>query len=408
MIKTICCFILLSGSLNFSSYGKDDKLWKKAQRVHQRVTAIDTHNDTPMMLLREGFDIYEKHEAPASRIDFPRMKEGGLDVAFFAAFTGQKPRTPENYRQAFQDATQMIDSIQSIVVRKPEIAQLALNADDIPLIVSTGKHAVCIGLENGFPVATHLSRVEAFYKRGVRYMTLCHSFHNDICDSSSDAAAPEHGGVSEFGEMVIHEMNRLGMMVDVSHISDQSFFDVMNKSQAPVIASHSSVRAICKHDRNMSDDMIKQLAENGGVIQLCLLDDYVKEPDTTTQRYAEQQRIMKIYRSEYATMNRQEKEAFEKEWQEMKKLPKAIPTVADLVDHVDHIVKLVGVEYVGIGSDFDGGGGLADCADVSQFPNITYELLKRGYKTKDIKKIWGSNFLRVWKDVEKVAGKLGT
>ena len=407
MVKAITFFVLLNGIFCLATYGKDDKLWKKAQRIHQRVTTIDTHNDTPLLLVKEGFDIYGKNEAPASRVDFPRMKEGGLDVAFFAAFTGQTPRTPENYRQAFQDATQMIDSIQSMVVRKPEIAQLALNASDIPLIVSAGKHAVCIGLENGFPVATHLSRVEAFYKRGVRYMTLCHSFHNDICDSSSDAAAPEHGGVSEFGGMVIHEMNRLGMMVDVSHISDAAFFDVMKKSQAPVIASHSSARAICKHDRNMSDDMIKQLAENGGVIQLCLLDDYVKEPDTTTQRYAEQQRLMKIYRSEYATMNGQQKAAFEKEWQEMKKLPKQLPTVADLVDHVDHIVKLVGVDYVGIGSDFDGGGGLADCADVRQFPNITYELLKRGYKTKDIKKIWGGNFLRVWKDVEKVAGKLG-
>lgn len=407
MIKSISCFIICTGIFCLSSSGKEDKLWRKAQRVHNRMITIDTHHDTPYLLLKEDFDLFERHEAPDSRVDFPRMKEGGLDVAFFAAFTGQKPRTPENYREAFQDVTEMIDSIHSIVVRRPDIAQLALRSEDISRITMARKHAICIGMENGFPIKTDLSRIEYFYKRGVRYLTLCHSFHNDICDSSSDAAPPEHNGVSDFGRMVIHEMNRLGMMVDVSHISDQSFFDVMNMSQAPVIASHSSVRVICDHDRNMSNEMIKKLAENGGVIQLCLLDDYVKEPDTTTQRYAEQKRLMEIYRSEYAAMNEKEKEAFGKEWAEMKKLPKELPRVSDLVDHIDHVVKLVGIDYVGIGSDFDGGGGLADCEDVSQFPNITYELLKRGYKSRDIRKIWGGNFLRVWKEVEKVAGKLG-
>ena len=408
MTKVISCVIIFVGIFSLSSHGKDARLRKKADRLHERIITIDTHNDTPSLLIKEGFHITERHEAPDSRVDFPRMKEGGLDAAFFAVFTGQKPRTTENYRQAFQDATKMIDSIQSMLVRNRDIAQLALTSGDIPVISMAGKHAVCIGMENGFPIAKHLSRVEDFYKRGIRYMTLCHSFHNDICDSSSDPAPPEHDGVSEFGRMVIHEMNRLGMIVDVSHISDQAFFDVMKMSQAPVIASHSSVRAICRHDRNMSDEMIRELSANGGVIQICLLDDYVKDPDTTTQRYAVQSRLMKIYQTGYNQMTDSEKEVFDKEWREMKKLPKELPTVSELVDHIDHVAQLVGVGHVGIGSDFDGGGGLAGCADVAQFPNITYELLTRGYKAKDIRKIWGGNFLRVMKEVEKVAGELGS
>jgi membrane dipeptidase len=167
------------------------------------------------------------------------------------------------------------------------------------------------------------------------------------------------------------------------------------------------VRAVCKHDRNISDEMIKKLAENDGVIQMCLLDDYIKVPDTTTRRYAVESQLMHRYRTEYKQMNETEKATFNREWRDMKKnYPKELPTVSDLVDHIDHVVNLVGVEYVGIGSDFDGGGGLADCADVSEFPNITYELLKRGYSERDIKKIWGGNLLRVFREVEKTAGTL--
>ncbi|MGQ7868934.1 dipeptidase [Sunxiuqinia sp. sy24] len=386
---------------------KDQRLWKKALRIHKRALTIDTHCDTPMEMLKPGFKLGEQHERTESLVDLPRMKAGGLDALFFAVFTGQQPRTAENYRQTYQLAKQMLDSIQAATIKHADLAMLALTADHAERIAQTGKRAIYIGMENGFPLGKDLNRVQEFYTRGVRYTTLCHSFHNDICDSSSDAAEPEHHGVSDFGRMVIHEMNRLGMMVDVSHLSDDSFFDVMNMSQAPVIASHSSVRAICKHDRNMSDEMIKKLAEQGGVIQICLLDDYIKEPDTTTQRYAIQNQLMHVYRTEFHAMNEQQKEAFNQKWDDMKKnYPKKLPTVSDLVDHIDHVVNLVGVDYVGIGSDFDGGGGLADCADVSQFPNITYELLKRGYSERDIKKIWGENLIRVFREVEKTAGTL--
>ena len=337
------------------------------------------------------------------------MKKGGLDAIFFAVFTSQKPRTEENYKKTYVLANQMLDSIHVMLKKDSDLAALALKADDLAKIEKTGKRAIYIGMENGFPLAKDISRVEEFYKRGVRYITLCHSFHNDICDSSSDGKPAEHNGVSDFGKHVISEMNRLGMMVDVSHASDKSFYDAIELSKAPIIASHSSVRAIAQHNRNMTDEMIKKLAANGGVIQICLLDEYVKNPDTTTVNYKRIKQIRKIYAGGMEKMTEAEKEAMFKEWDELKAWKqKDMPSVKDLCDHIDHVKNLVGVDYVGIGSDFDGGGGLMDCGDVSQFPNITKELLRRGYTETEIKKIWGGNLLRVFREVEKVAEKIRT
>jgi membrane dipeptidase len=238
----------------------------------------------------------------------------------------------------------------------------------------------------------------------VRYITLCHSLNNDICDSSTDKKGAEHNGLSKFGEEVVKEMNKYGMMVDVSHISDKSFYDVLKLSKAPVIASHSSVRAIAHHNRNMTDDMIKALAKNGGVIQICLLDDYIKDPDTTSLNYQKKKELNLIYDTKLDSMTEDEKKALRNEWRSLReKYPKAQPTVSDCVDHIDYVKNLVGIDYVGIGSDFDGGGGLDGCADVSQFPNITAEMLKRGYTEDEIRKVWGGNFFRVFSEVEKQA-----
>lgn len=405
MISRTLTFFLISGILmSFTSGEESKKLEKKVQRIHDKCLTIDTHCDTPMQMIKPGFNIRDVNESPKSRVDLPRMKSGRLDAMFFAAFTGQKPRTEENYLKTYAIANQMIDSIHSMVLHNSDIATLALNADDLARIEKTGKRAVYIGMENGFPLAKDISRVEEYYKKGVRYITLCHSYHNDICDSSSDSKPAEHNGVSEFGKQVIAEMNRLGMMVDVSHASDKSFFDVLEFSKAPVIASHSSVRAVAKHNRNMSDEMIKKLAEKGGVIQICLLDDYIKEPDTTSVKFRRMKQVMKKYRERAGKMTDIEREALSKEWYEVEAMnPELLPTVKDMVDHIDHVKNLVGVDYVGIGSDFDGGGGLRDCADVSQFPNITRELLLRGYSEKEIRKIWGGNLLRVFNAVEKYA-----
>ena len=374
---------------------------KKVRDIHKKVLTVDTHCDTPMLLVRSDLDVGRKNEAPQSRVDFVRMKQGGLDAIFFAAFTGQKERTETNTEEAYNMANKMIDSTYAVCKRYNNLAEVATEADDAKRIEASGKRAVYIGMENGFPLGTNLGRVKEFYDRGVRYITLCHSSNNDICDSSTDKKGPEHNGLSRFGRKVVKEMNQLGMLIDVSHISDKSFYDVVKYSKAPVIASHSSVRSIAHHNRNMTDDMIKALAKNGGVIQICLLDDYIKDPDTTTVRYQKEKELRKIFNTTFKSMSDAEKEEIRNQWNNLnEKYPKQLPTVADYVDHIDYVKNLVGVDYVGIGSDFDGGGGLADCQDVSQFPNITREMLNRGYTEEEIAKVWGGNFFRVFKEAE--------
>ena len=395
-------FIMAGLTIAFTTKGED--LDKKVKQIHESALTVDTHCDTPMVLLDEDFDVSQRNSVPQSCVDFPRMKEGGLDAIFFAAFTNQKERTPEKTEEAYRIANQMIDLTYRVCKENSDVAEVATKPDDIVRLEKEGKRAIYIGMENGFPLGTKLDRVEEFYNRGVRYITLCHSSNNDVCDSSTDKNGPEHNGLSDFGKKVVKEMNRLGMMIDVSHISDKSFYDVIEQSEAPVIASHSSVRAIAHHNRNMTDDMIKALAAKGGVIQICLLDNYVKDPDTTSLRFQEEKVLRNTYYIHWDELNSEEKAAARRESRLLdEKYPKEIPTVADYVDHIDHVKNLVGIDYVGIGSDFDGGGGLKDCADVSEFPRITEEMLKRGYTEEEIKKVWGGNFLRVFDAVVKSA-----
>ncbi|MCA1759246.1 MAG: dipeptidase, partial [Bacteroidales bacterium] len=265
MIKSISAAII-AFSVSLTVSGQSEEL--RAKQIHAKALTVDTHVDTPMALLNEGFDVGQRNEAPRSRVDFVRMKEGGLDAIFFAAFTGQRERTAENTEEAYRRAHQMIDSTWAVCKKYSHLAEVATNAADAERLKIAGKRAIYIGMENGFPLGTDIKRVQEFYDRGVRYITLSHSKNNEICDSSTDAAGPEHNGLSKFGKKVVKEMNRQGIMVDVSHISDKAFYDVMKSSKAPVIASHSSVRAIARHPRNMTDDMVKALAKNGGVIQI--------------------------------------------------------------------------------------------------------------------------------------------
>lgn len=403
MLKfTVLFFAVIGISATISGSGKISE--KHIGKIHSKVLTIDTHCDTPMAMLDDNFDIGVRNSPPQSRVDFPRMKEGGLDAMFFAAFTSQRERTAENTENAYKMANQMIDATYEACNKYSEMAEVATNSADALRLEKLGKRAIYIGMENGFPIGTDINRIKEFYDRGVRYITLCHSSNNDICDSSTDKKGAEHNGLSKFGEEVVKKMNDYGMLIDVSHISDKSFYDVIKLSEAPVIASHSSVRSIAHHNRNMTDDMIKTLAKNGGVIQICLLDDYIKDPDTTSVYYQKRKELNLVYDTKYDSMTDEQKKELRDEWRSLKeKYPKTLPTVSDCVDHIDYVKNLVGIDYVGIGSDFDGGGGLDGCADVSEFPNITAEMLKRGYTEDEIRKVWGGNFFRVFKAVEKIA-----
>jgi len=376
---------------------------EQESRFHQELLTIDTHADTPLRMVRPGFDISKRNDPGrgGGKIDFPGMKEGGLDGIFFAVYTGQGPRDQEGNEHARQRALELFDTIHAVIQRYPDMVQLGLKADDLETINNNDRLAIFIGMENGYPIGKDISLVKEYYDLGTRYITLCHSSNNDICDSSTDRDGTEHDGLSEFGEQVVKEMNRLGIIIDVSHVSDGTFFDVLELSEAPVIASHSGARAVMDHPRNLSDSMLVRLAEENGVIQVCLVPEYIREAEPFPERDSARQAVVQKH-GNYYELPEEDREAFLRDWYAVDSIfPPHLPTVSDFVDHIDHVVRVAGIDHVGIGSDFDGGGALEDCYDVSEMDNITYELLRRGYSEEDIQKIWSGNFLRVFREVER-------
>ena len=379
------------------------KIQKRAARIHAAAFTVDSHTDTPLRIGRDGFDFGVRNDPRESRskIDLPRMKEGGMDGIWFAVFVGQGARTPEGNEKARQRAMAVTDVIYETLKQFPDDLEVATKADDLARIAKKGKHAIFIGMENGYPIGNDIDLLNTFYDKGIRYVTLVHTDNNDICDSSTDTL--EHNGISDFGKEVVGRMNDLGIMVDVSHASDKSFYDAIELSRAPIIASHSCARALCDNPRNLTDEMLLKLKENGGVIQLCILSGYVKEPAPNPQRDSARQAVRDKH-GNYYDLDEAGREAFIVDWYAIDKdFPREMATVSDAVDHIDHIVELIGIDHVGIGTDFDGGGGLEDCYDVSQMGNITLELVRRGYSAGEIKKIWGRNLTRVFKEVETAA-----
>jgi len=297
----------------------------------------------------------------------------------------------------------MFASIDRAVQENAALAELAYTPEDAYRIKKTGRRAIFIGLENGYPIGRDLTRIREFYDLGARYITLCHTKNNDICDSSTDST--EHGGLSEFGREVVRVMNSMGMMIDLSHASDATFYDALAESQAPVILSHSCARALCNEPRNVTDDMLRALVQNDGVIQLCLYSGYIKTIAQNPRREAIMDSLDLAY-PDYNKMTDDQKVRYLEERDKLDEhYPAILATVQDAVDHIDHIVAVAGIDHVGIGSDFDGGGGIEGCFDVSETKNITVELLRRGYNSKDIGKIWSGNFMRVFREVQKVADK---
>ena len=378
----------------------------KAARIHRDVLTVDSHVDTPLDMMR-GFDLNERHDHRTDRssVDYPRMEEGGLDAVFMAAFIGQGDRDVQGNHAAFDRVSEIIDTIRLSLGRDEGKAGLARSPGDAYELEKQGKRILFIGIENGYALGDDLGHIEEFYEKGARYITLCHTKNNDICDSSTDSL--EHGGLSDFGKEVVREMNRVGMMVDVSHVSDSSFFNVLEITSAPVIASHSSARAVCDNPRNLDDTMLLALAKNGGVIQVCILSDYVKTLAPYPERDSAREAVRVKFRN-FKDLTDEESRLARKEWHAVDSLyPRQLATVAEFVDHIDHIVKVAGIDHVGIGTDFDGGGGLDDLRDASQMGNITLEMVKRGYTKEDIRKVWGGNLMRVMGEVQDQAGYSG-
>jgi membrane dipeptidase len=397
-IPLVIC--LLAGCSN-----SEVKLIRQADKIHESIMTIDTHCDTPMEFSDGSFDLGKKHDEGC--VDFPRMIAGGLHAEFFAVFIGQGPRNDSSYNEVNREALDILKAIHSNVENNSEVSGIALTADDGYRLKKEGKIAAYIGMENGYPLGRDIARIKQFYDLGTRYITLAHTRNNDICDSSTDPAGPENNGLSSLGVDVVKEMNRLGMMVDISHVSDKSFYDVLKVTKAPVIASHSSCRALCGTPRNLSDDMLLALRENGGVIQICILSDYLKTPEPNPEMEAKLKELKERY-GEYSTLPDDTKKIVRKEYNEIRSRYEKLATVKDIVDHIDHVVQVIGIDYVGIGSDFDGGGGVEGCRTVAEMKNITIELLRRGYTRSDIRKIWGGNFMRVFRKAEEIAENTAT
>ena len=393
-----------------SSSGTEEDLVEKARAIHERVITIDTHDDIPFNFASPEVDPGVRGDR---QVDIEKMEEGGLDVAFFVVYVGQTQRTPENYERAKADALTKFEAIHRMAEEMyPDKIEIPYTADDVERILSEGKKVAAIGIENGFVIGKDLSLLQRYQELGARYMTLAHGGHNDIADSATprenlDESEEEHGGLSEFGEEVVAEMNRVGILVDVSHISKNAMLDAVRVSKAPVIASHSSVRALCDVPRNMDDEQLLALAEYGGVIQIVALDRFVKKWPQEKQDAVDQVRqdLGITSRAAFRSMTDEQRQQYQDRLKEITEIwPRT--NVSEYVDHIDYAVNLMGIEHVGISSDFDGGGGIDGWNDASETLNITVELVRRGYTEEEIEMIWSGNTLRIWREMERVSREL--
>ena len=327
--------------------------FKEAKRLHNRILTLDSHCDTPMFFDQQ-IDFASRD--PKILVDLHKMTEGHLDATIMVAYLKQLELTDEALLAATAKADRILNEIEAMVAKSCSYVDIAYTPADLYRLKSEGKKAIMLGIENGYAIGNDISNIERFRNRGVVYMTLCHNGNNQLCGS---ARFNDEGlGVNAFGEQVIKEMNRVGMMVDISHAGEQTFYDALNISSKPIVASHSSARALCNHPRNLTDDQLKALADKGGVAQVTLYSGFLKE--------------------------------------------QGMATIQDAIDHLNHMVNIMGIEHVGIGTDFDGDGGITGCASASELINFTRCLLKERYNEADIRRIWGGNFLRVMEEVQKV------
>lgn len=381
-------------------------LTPQAKEIHQRALVIDGHNDLPWQMRMEAHSSFDEidisQSVPEFHTDIPRLKKGGVDAQFWAAFVRS------NEPNAARNTLEQIDLIHRMVARYPDTFEFALKAEDILNISNRGKIACLIGVEGGHSIENSLALLRMYYQLGVRYMTLTHADSLGWAGASTDGT--ETQGLSDFGKEVVLEMNRLGMLVDISHVSVQTMMDTLEVSQAPIIASHSSAYAIAPHPRNVPDVVLKKIADNGGVVMVNFFSGFI-DPDAALDLMERTEMPMKL-RAEFPV--EEEYQAELKKWlktrrQRQKESGGFRSDVSGLVDHIDHIAKVAGVDHVGLGSDYDGISSVpVNLEDVSTFPNITQELLNRGYCEADIQKILGGNILRTMQEAEEVAKSMQT
>ncbi len=411
----------------------DAELTERARGIHERVITLDTHADiNPGNFTAE---LNYTMDLP-TQVNLPKMEAGGLDVAWFIVYVGQGDLTPEGYAEAYEQAIAKFDAIHRLTEEiAPERIGLALTSDDVRRIAGEGRSVAMIGVENGYPVGEDIGRIEEFHQRGARYLSLAHNGHSQLADSNTGEALDDwlHDGLSELGRRAVAELNRVGIMIDISHPSKRANMETFELSRAPVIASHSSARALNDHSRNLDDEQLMALRENGGVVQTVAFRGYVDGPKNQAYQQASQMVIAEVaeemdfeivgggrgraFFMALQAMSPEEREAYQAGFRRVQDAaaeriavevaPVTPPVdVADFVDHIDYMVELIGLEHVGISSDFDGGGGVTGWDDASETFNVTLELVRRGYTEEEIGMLWSGNLLRALDDVQAVAAEI--
>lgn len=377
----------------------------KAKAIHERLLTLDTHLDTPAHLVWKDWSILDRHrvDEDGSQIDLPRMLDGGLDGGFFAIYTPQGPVTPEGDIAARDAGLLRALAIRELVARHPDRFELALKADDAAAIAARRKRVVFMSIENGYPFEADLSLMATFYKLGVRLMSPVHFLNNRLGDSSTDPAGAKWNGLSDAGKQFVAEANRLGVVIDASHASDAVLDQAIQLSKTPVLLSHSGCKAVFNHPRNVDDERLRALAASGGVIQVSAYSDYMVPATTNPARQAALAEVQKTFRTIPDPTPAQRKALADQRRAIDKQFPAYRATFDDFMAHLLHALKVAGVDHVGIGIDFDGGGGVTGLEDAADYPRITERLLKAGYSQDDLQKIWSGNVLRVLRAAEAAA-----
>lgn len=430
VLSLFCAIFMLTSCKNTtnntiadSSAVKDSlTMVELAKTIHKKVITLDTHCDINVKNFTDSINYTQRLD---TQVNLPKMDEGDLDVVWLIVYTGQDTLSDEGYVKAYENAMAKFEAIHNLVKKyAPNQIELATTSADVKRIVAAGKKVAMIGIENGYPVGNDISNVEKFYNLGARYMSLSHNGHSQLCDSNTGEADDIwlHNGLSDLGKQVVAEMNRLGMMIDISHPSKESMRQMIELSKAPIIASHSSARALCDHSRNLDEEQLMWLKENGGVVQTVAFQAYINSEKNNARNealtklrneVADSLGVKWYNRNEFGELSEDEKEIFrtyrnqiitlaDKKSDGNLEIPSAV-NVEDFVDHIDYLVTKMGIDHVGISSDFDGGGGVDGWRDASETFNVTLELVRRGYTEAEIAKLWSENLLRVLDQVEAVA-----